>query len=236
MVLNVTFAAPCGYTPEYQSKLGKETKFFRSPQASSSTIWTPPTIENIRILRMVQMRYVFFKTQVITPKRNLFAESMKGVDDMRQERLGKITLRTHEVEARPPLSIDADLIRETRMSLQVSRAVFARRLRVSTRTLENWEQGRAKPNAQAAALILMVRKYPDTLDKLQTLDNGACAALVSFRDSMPGPTGYAATKASITSAVTASAARPSNRSATRRQAAAHSALASASSAAATASG
>jgi putative transcriptional regulator len=49
-------------------------------------------------------------------------------------------------------------------------AIFARRLRVSPRTLEAWEQGRAKPNAQAAALILMVRKYPDTLDKLETLD------------------------------------------------------------------
>ena len=52
-------------------------------------------------------------------------------------------------------------------------AVFARRLRVSTRTLENWEQGRAQPNAQAAALILMVRKFPDTLEKLSELGNRA---------------------------------------------------------------
>jgi putative transcriptional regulator len=57
--------------------------------------------------------------------------------------------------------------------MNVSRAVFSRRLRVSTRTLENWEQGRARPNAQAAALILMVRKYPDTLEKLSGLDNRA---------------------------------------------------------------
>ena len=55
--------------------------------------------------------------------------------------------------------------------LQVSRAVFARHLRVSTRTLENWEQGRAKPNAQAAALIIMVCQYPDALEKLSSLDN-----------------------------------------------------------------
>jgi len=45
--------------------------------------------------------------------------------------------------------VDADLIRDTRERMHVSRAVFARRLRVSTRTLENWEQGRARPNAQA---------------------------------------------------------------------------------------
>ncbi len=89
---------------------------------------------------------------------------------MRQQREGKITLRSHNVPERLPLAVDARVIRETREQLNVSRAVFARGLRVSTRTLENWEQGRAQPNAQAAALILMVRRYPDTLRKLQSLD------------------------------------------------------------------
>lgn len=110
------------------------------------------------------------KKKAMKRKRRLFDELMEGVDAMRDQRDGKITLRTHEVAERPPPTIDARVIRETREQLQVSRAVFARRLRVSTRTLENWEQGRARPNAQAAALILMVRKYPDTLAKLQALD------------------------------------------------------------------
>ena len=109
----------------------------------------------------------------MTKKRKLFDELMEGVDAMRREREGKITLRSHEVEDLPSLEVDAELIRETRERLNVSRAVFARRLRVSTRTLENWEQGRARPNAQAAALILMVRKFPDTLDKLSELGNQA---------------------------------------------------------------
>jgi putative transcriptional regulator len=47
-----------------------------------------------------------------------------------------------------------------------SRAVFACRLRIHQRTLEKWEQGRAKPNPQAAALVLLVRRYPDTLARL----------------------------------------------------------------------
>jgi putative transcriptional regulator len=106
-------------------------------------------------------------------KRNLYDELVEGVDAMRQHREGKVTLRTHEVKELPPLQIAGDLIRETRERLNVSRAVFARHLRVSVRTLENWEQGRAKPNAQAAALILMVRKYPDTLEKLQSLSEEA---------------------------------------------------------------
>jgi putative transcriptional regulator len=106
-------------------------------------------------------------------ERQLFDELMEGVDAMQQQREGKITLRLNEVEDLPPLEVDADLIRDTRERMQVSRAVFARRLRVSTRTLENWEQGRARPNAQAAALILMVRKFPDTLEKLSELGHRA---------------------------------------------------------------
>jgi putative transcriptional regulator len=106
-------------------------------------------------------------------KRKLFDELMEGVDAMQEQREGKITLRSHEIEDLPPLEVDADLIRDTRERMRVSRAVFARRLRVSTRTLENWEQGRARPNAQAAALILMVRKFPDTLEKLSELGHRA---------------------------------------------------------------
>ncbi|MGB5180244.1 MAG: transcriptional regulator [Gammaproteobacteria bacterium] len=109
----------------------------------------------------------------MTKKRKLFDELMEGVDAMQQQRKGKITLRSHEIEDLPPLEVDADLIRDTRERLHVSRAVFARSLRVSLRTLENWEQGRARPNAQASALILMVRKYPDTLEKLSSLGNQA---------------------------------------------------------------
>jgi putative transcriptional regulator len=57
--------------------------------------------------------------------------------------------------------------------MKLSRVVFADHLRVSARTLESWEQGRTAPNAQAAALILMVRQYPDTFDRLRNLDHRA---------------------------------------------------------------
>jgi putative transcriptional regulator len=81
---------------------------------------------------------------------------------MRQQREGKITLRSHEVAELPPREVDCGAAcRETRERLHVSRAVVARTiLRASPRTLENWEQGRARPNAQAAALILMRDEVP----------------------------------------------------------------------------
>jgi putative transcriptional regulator len=105
----------------------------------------------------------------VTGKRRLLDELLEGAAAMRASRSGKITLRTHVVEELPPLAVSGSRIRATRRKLGLSRAVFARRLRVSTRTLEGWEQGRSEPNAQAAALILMVRVFPDTLDRLAVL-------------------------------------------------------------------
>src|SRR5947207_4989081 len=99
-------------------------------------------------------------------KRNIFAELMECVSEMKQHREGKVTLRSYKVEVSPLPKVDAKVIRDTRKKLHCSRAVFARKLRINERTLEKWEQGRAKPNPQAAALVLLVRKYPDTLQRL----------------------------------------------------------------------
>ena len=100
------------------------------------------------------------------PKRDIFAEMMQGLAEMKGHREGKITLRTYNVESAPLPRVDAKLIVDTRKKLRCSRAVFARKLRINERTLEKWEQGRAKPNPQAAALVLLVRRYPDTLARL----------------------------------------------------------------------
>ncbi len=102
-------------------------------------------------------------------KRNIFGEIMEGIEAMREHGEGKITLRTHAMENKPIPSVDAGTIRQTREKLNLSQGVFARCLRVSQRTLEKWEQGRTKPNDQALALILLVRKYPDTLKRLAEL-------------------------------------------------------------------
>jgi putative transcriptional regulator len=99
-------------------------------------------------------------------ERKIFSELMEGVAAMKGRREGKITLLTYKVELAPLPKVDARLIRDTRKRLRCSRAVFARKLRINERTLEKWEQGRARPNPQAAALVLLVRKYPDTLERL----------------------------------------------------------------------
>jgi putative transcriptional regulator len=99
-------------------------------------------------------------------KRNLFAEIAEGFDALTEERAGKRTLRTHVIDARPAPEVTANELLALRERLNLSRPVLARYLRTNPRTLENWEQGRAKPNAQAALLIRLVERYPDTVDRL----------------------------------------------------------------------
>lgn len=94
---------------------------------------------------------------------------MERVAAMKSQREGKLTLRSFKVELAPLPKVDSKLIRDTRKRLHCSRAVFARKLRINERTLEKWEQGRARPNPQAAALVLLVRMYPDTLERLERL-------------------------------------------------------------------
>lgn len=102
-------------------------------------------------------------------KRSLFAELSEGFDALAEERQGKRTLRTHEVEMKPAPEVTAEEIVALRERLHLSRAVLARYLRTNLRTLENWEQGRAHPNAQAALLIRLVERYPDTVERLASV-------------------------------------------------------------------
>jgi putative transcriptional regulator len=105
-------------------------------------------------------------------KRKIFDELIEGGDAMKKHREGKQTLRSYKEEVTPLPAVDSEFIRETRKRMRCSRAVFARKLRINERTLEKWERGRAKPNPQAAALVLMVRRYPDTLERLEKLAAG----------------------------------------------------------------
>jgi len=113
------------------------------------------------------------KVEKRAKKRSVFHELMSGVEAMREHREGRLTLRTHRVEPLTFPAIDPEVVRETREALKMSRQVFAFKLGVNPRTLERWEQGRSKPNEQAAALIWLVRKYPDTLDRLESLSTPA---------------------------------------------------------------
>lgn len=99
----------------------------------------------------------------------MFADLMEDFDALAAERNGKKSLRTHVVAFKPAPTITPRELAKERESMNLSRGLFASYLRTNARTLENWEQGRAKPNAQAALLIRLLQRFPDTIGRLQGL-------------------------------------------------------------------
>ena len=102
-------------------------------------------------------------------KRDLFVELSEGMTALANARQGKRTLRTHAVEFKPAPDVTPRDVVRVRQHLKMSRGLFAAYLRTNVRTLENWEQGRAKPNAQAALLINLVKRFPDTVERLAAI-------------------------------------------------------------------
>ena len=102
-------------------------------------------------------------------KRNLFAELTEGFEAVDAQRKGKLTLRSVKLKHKVVPDMSAQDVVDVREKLQLSRPVFAHCLRTNPRTLENWEQGRAKPNAQAALLIRMVDRFPDMVKRLEAV-------------------------------------------------------------------
>ncbi|MBI4864495.1 MAG: helix-turn-helix domain-containing protein [Candidatus Riflebacteria bacterium] len=102
-------------------------------------------------------------------QRDIFRELCEGIADMKADREEKLTLRRVKVERPPRFNVGGAVIAEIRNALNLSRSVFARKLHINERTLEKWEQGRAKPNNQAVALILLAKEHPETLDWLAEL-------------------------------------------------------------------
>lgn len=102
-------------------------------------------------------------------KRDLFSELLTALSEAKLHSEGKLTLRTHEVETNEPFNISPSEIISIREMFNMSRGVFAKYLRTSSRTLENWEQGRSVPNGQAVTLLRLVQTHPETLGHIAAL-------------------------------------------------------------------
>lgn len=102
-------------------------------------------------------------------KRDIFSELVDGFTALAEARAGKRTLRAHTARPAELLPLQAEELVAIREGLNLSRPLFAMYLRTNARTLENWEQGRARPNAQATTLIRLVQQYPQTVEHLASL-------------------------------------------------------------------
>lgn len=101
--------------------------------------------------------------------RNLFNELSSALIDAKLHSENKLTLKTHVLETPHDLKISPKEIVNLREKFNMSRGVFAKYLRTSSRTIENWEQGRSKPNEQAVTLLKLVKSHPETLSHIAGL-------------------------------------------------------------------
>ena len=107
-------------------------------------------------------------------KRDLAAELLESARDMAAGRwarkteftrrkdgtyLRRVTLRDGTIEKEDIVRIDSPAAARARSGL--SQARFAAVLGVSTRTLQEWEQGRRKPTGPARALLTAVANDPE---------------------------------------------------------------------------
>lgn len=84
-------------------------------------------------------------------KRDLGAELLESVRQMKSARVGKI----HQVAISPVVS--------ARMKSGLTQSEFAKLLGVSVRTLQDWEQGRREPSGAARTLIAIAERRPEVL-------------------------------------------------------------------------
>ncbi len=109
------------------------------------------------------------------PKRLPVADRIrKGLEESIHHSKGEITLKTTTIELpdRPP-EVRADELTELRLGSQMSQAVFARLLNVSTKTVQSWEQGTRKPSQSALRLIQVFRQDPGSVLRVVSLPSNA---------------------------------------------------------------
>lgn len=86
--------------------------------------------------------------------RDLGKEILEGIDEVQKFKEGNLKLRSTDLTE----PSEPRIIRE---KLNLSQSAFAGLLGVSTRTLQDWEQGRRSPQGPAIALLRIAEQHPE---------------------------------------------------------------------------
>jgi len=97
-------------------------------------------------------------------KEELFNELLASV------REGAAILRG-EVEPARTFVLEGPDVKNIRANYKLSQSEFAALLGISIKTLQNWEQGRRKPEGPAKILLQVAAKYPEAV--LNTVKSSA---------------------------------------------------------------
>jgi putative transcriptional regulator len=96
-------------------------------------------------------------------KVNIYRDMQQSLTDaLAYERGQQVDLRVTEIPA-PPKPLKPAEIRQIRVSLNASQAVFAHFLCVSPKAVQSWEQGSRRPQSTALRLLTIAKKNPAAL-------------------------------------------------------------------------
>ena len=85
---------------------------------------------------------------------------VRGLEEGLAHLRGEIRLRTRTV--RVPDSVDVRAVRE---KSGLSQSQFAERYGFNPRTIQDWEQGRTKPDSAVRAYLMVIERNPGAVEK-----------------------------------------------------------------------
>ena len=91
--------------------------------------------------------------------RNIGQEILDGIREIKQFKKGEIKLKVRSLSEPSP----AKTIRE---KLKLSQTAFASLMGVSSRTIQDWEQGRRRPQGPAKSLLRIAEQHPEIFIEL----------------------------------------------------------------------
>jgi len=86
--------------------------------------------------------------------RNIGQEILEGIKEIKRFKKGETTLRTRNLNEPSPA-------KTIRKRLKLSQSAFASLMGVSPRTIQDWEQGRRKPQGPAKSLLRIAEQHPE---------------------------------------------------------------------------
>jgi len=88
-------------------------------------------------------------------KRDIGQEILHSIQEIKSGKVGRVTVFMSPRD-----------IKTVRKALGVTQASFAAMLNISPRTVQDWEQGRRKPEGPAQSLLAIAARRPDVMQEL----------------------------------------------------------------------
>ena len=85
----------------------------------------------------------------------------EGLREVLAWKRGEVALEVRNVDSMPPARIKA-----IRKKVAKTAAAFESRFGIPASTIQNWEQGRRKPDPAARLLLLVIEQNPEMVEKI----------------------------------------------------------------------